>query len=541
MRVRPLPIAFVVILALLLVPHVLYTQQPYFMDEGPILLNVIEFLSERTVIPVHAKYPTLFSYLAAPFVALGVAFRWAFGEWNSIHDVVGWMLLVEPLGLALPARLLSLTLLGLSGGALFVFLRPRLGHCAGAFAFVLVLASPAFLQYGSYGLPDVAVFFFCVMSLLCVAAHVEDLKTDRSIRYLVLSSVFAGLAMSTKYNAASAIVPISACILFRYSSGQWGSARASLMTVASAGAFLGAFLVGSPGWILDFELFSSELLYEVRHATGGHLGFDGIPILGNIELLATEAPVIFIWGFAGFILSFWKGRPGLWWVSSIAVLASIGLSAISSKQSLHYLYPGFAGLLLLGSFVASELEQRNQRVAVIVVGMMALVLGGQNFGHAKRFLQPNTTELARQWMYDNVSEGSQVAPDWAYVPKVFSGDQIARVERVRDWASQRWHISMSKHMRSHYRPYEIVELEYSVDWLSNTDAEYLITSTSAYSRFFTNGTFTRTTPEPSNPLGREFSSRRAFYSSLFNSAIWYEVYSVHTDNGPRTTVFRKQS
>lgn len=527
-----LRLAFFFVFLILLTPHVLYLFQPFFMDERPILANVNNFFFKATLVPIHAKYPTFYSYLAALPVTLGEVIHHVFGNFDSIRDTVHYFSRVEPLHLIFPARLLSLLFLIVGGAVSVRYCWKRFGAFAGAVVFAILIASPAFLRHGSYGLPDTAVFFFSALSLIFTLQFLDTFEDKQTNRYLLLASVFSGLAISTKYNALSTVVPIGFSIIYLYFNKKIRLTKAFSLIMIAAVTCIASFLVGSPGWLMAPELFYSEFMFEVLHAKRGHLGASGVPVLGNIELLIKNAPVVIGSALLGFL--YWmKHRDRTGWIALIAIISAIALASTSAKQSLHYMYPAFPSFLIFSAMFWRAFEYCKRSVAV-TAGFLALVLPAYGaFTTSIGYLQKNTTKLTQRWMYKNIQEGSKVSRDWAYVPKVYSHDDIVEMRKLKP-------NKISNHIEENNKVYKVIPFKPNSDWLGKSKAEYFVTSASCYNRFFKFGMFTKIEPKPDTELFKNFSTRREFYVSLFSSNDWEEVFSADTGNGPLTRVFRRR-
>jgi hypothetical protein len=440
----------------------------------------------------------------------------------------------DPRFLIMPARVVSLVLLIGTGVVLARFCWSRYGAFASFFVFTLLMISPAFFEYGSYGLPDISVMFFSVVSLVFTAKYLEaNEKSGLINKHLILAAVFSGLAISTKYSALSTVVPIGFSIFYLYFMQRVELKRAILLVALAAGACILAFLLGSPGWVLKPQVFMSGLEAEINHVKRGHVGYSGVPILGNLELLIVAAPVITASSILGFLL--WvKNRDSVGWVALVAVVSAVALAAGSTKQSLHYMYPAFAGLLIFSSVLGKQFGQLN-RVVVSVVVVLAIFIPFINVSkESLNYLNDNTTLLATKWMYDNIPENSKVARGWAYVPKVYTQKKLEQLQR-------REPSIISEKLMTMYKAYDVKKFKARKKWLEETDAEFIVTSESVYKRFFDFGMFTRTYPSKDLPIYRDFQLRKEFYETLFNSAEWEEVFVVNTGNGPSTHVYQRRN
>src|SRR6478752_2227058 len=77
-----------------------------FNDEFPVVGNVLTFFRDRTIVPSHFAYPTLFSYLATLPTLAGACLEYALGVIPSVNDVGSPLELDWVIGV-LPARLTS--------------------------------------------------------------------------------------------------------------------------------------------------------------------------------------------------------------------------------------------------------------------------------------------------------------------------------------------------------------------------------------------------------------------------------------------------
>lgn len=519
--------------ALLIAPHALYALRDTFGDEHAIVANALSFLAKKTLIPASTSYPTLYSYLATPFVAVGAVVLAQVGHFGSVRDAVAvaisddrWFLVIGP-------RVLSIALLVAVAATCVLGLRRRFGALPAYFGGALILTSPALSTRATFALPDVLVLFCCFASFLCLLRYVSE---EAGVRPLYWASALAGLAFSAKYNGGAAALPVAYVLISDLVQRRSSLFEAVRRAGLCAGVFALAFLCGTPGWVLAPDVYWQGLAFELDHAERGHLGSAGIPVLGQFELLVKNEPVLLALGLAG--LLYYHGAPrdragGV----AIAVLVSGFLTAaLSRKQSIQYLFPFFPGMLyfaLLSLCQALEVRWKlGALAAVVAVGV------GVNYqkGIAAAFT-PSTTELARDWIYRNVPAESEIALETNYVPRLFSDAALARIEMDKLKGGPR----IAAYLRREHPLYRVRELVYDESWLQREGAEFVVTSSSAYQRFFTSGLFTGRPPSPGSATAAEFAQKRAFYDELFDSGRWTEVFQVEAANGPRTRIFARRT
>lgn len=193
-----------------------------------------------------------------------------------------------------------------SGAVEFRFLMRVWSAVAGTACVALLLAGPGrrfsalllavcFLHVrdSHFGVTDTTMVTLATASVL---ASVE-LRRTGSARVAMWAGVLAGLATSTKYNAALLAVPL---VIAAFSSG----GRTLDLLTAGGAAMVLSFLVGSPWALLDFATFQKDFLYEVRHLAAGQFVDVGDPWayhLGTTLRLGVGLPLL-VGGLLGWLL-----------------------------------------------------------------------------------------------------------------------------------------------------------------------------------------------------------------------------------------------
>ncbi|MBY8976377.1 glycosyltransferase family 39 protein [Rhodobacteraceae bacterium NNCM2] len=515
-----------------LIAHMLYLFQPYFLDETPILNNHFEMLNGK-FLPSHAKYPSFFSYVTFPGLAGQVYLHKLILGSEGIKEALDHLVYLDLESLVFPGRLTSLAFLVATSVVSFFTLK-RIDGTVGIICGLWLLATPALLSYGSYALPEMLVL---LLSTLCMAFLFRALDAStpgKALLSFLLATAWAGLAISSKYNALILLPPVAVTgVLLGVEEGRIRPIRILSLCILAITTCITAFLIGSPGWVFKFYFFLDELLFEVAHADVGHLGQFGVPYLGQFELLLRQMPVVFVFSVGGAIVWALRSRSRLGLVALSLMVSGLVVCAQSNKQSLHYLFPIIPGMLFFSAYALGDLLARYRDVTKMAALTFTLLLASISLLESRVHLFPNTTAMTAEWLAENVSSSEVIALDWAYVPGFRSGDEFDALEaRGTDPA-------VLAVLRDAQPTMLIERHEQAPEYLANPAPDFIVVSEAAFARFFEFGVFTGLRPPAGGPLSARFENARAFYDQLFNGDDWKLAFEADTGNGPRTLVFAR--
>src|SRR3989344_3466193 len=170
-------------------------------------------------------------------------------------------------------------------------------------AALLVTLTPGLIQQAHFATPESALTFFLFGSLLFI---IKFLKQSR-ILFLVLASVFLGLALGVKVSSVVFLLPILAGTIVKFFRKPF---HLILFIIASFAITIATFAIVAPYVFLDFPAFRSNLEYEGGLAIGDIPVFytrqfiDTIPVFFQIEKIFPYAlgPALLIVGIAGFFM-----------------------------------------------------------------------------------------------------------------------------------------------------------------------------------------------------------------------------------------------
>ncbi|MCX6552108.1 MAG: glycosyltransferase family 39 protein, partial [Acidobacteria bacterium] len=164
---------------------------------------------------------------------------------------------------------------------LFRMTRRVAGSSAALVAAAFLAVAPLHVRDSHFAMTDVTMTLLVTSALwLIVEAACRLESADAAVegagwpglrRTMGLAGIAAGLAASTKYNAAAVIVPaalVQLCLarraVPRWRLGVW------MPGVLFAACFAAGFLVATPFAVLDADRFRTDLIFDVTHLSAGH-------------------------------------------------------------------------------------------------------------------------------------------------------------------------------------------------------------------------------------------------------------------------------
>jgi 4-amino-4-deoxy-L-arabinose transferase-like glycosyltransferase len=123
-----------------------------------------------------------------------------------------------------------------------------------------------------FAMTDVLMTLLVTMSLGFLLRAIDESDARRALRWFAAAAVAGGLATSTKYNAAAVAASMGAAqlLVFARSPGGMRESRAWLPSIVYGILFVGAFLLATPYAVLDHQAFTTDVLFDITHLSGGH-------------------------------------------------------------------------------------------------------------------------------------------------------------------------------------------------------------------------------------------------------------------------------
>ena len=512
------------------ISHIAVIAQTPFGDEFVVIQNVWHMVIERTIFPPHAIYPALYSYMIAPALGLVASAMVSLGIPGSFQDLSELMSL-RPLAVFWPARAVTLLCWGVTAWAVHRIARELTDSDEGALPALAGFASVVgTLRYSGYALPDVPQMMFLTLALMFALRLARGEDAPRNATW---AGLLTGLAIATKYQAVAVVIPVLVAAWL----GGAASERVGRVVRVTGMAALG-FVLGCPGWVFAPRHYWAGLSSVREHMAVGHIGQEGAPLLGQLELLARAdglLPALAVVAVIALIAGRRTRKDPALIVLMVAGAAILLTASPARKQSLQFifgLYPVMA--MLVAVWIGGLTKARARTISSLcAMGFAAMALVGAWWAYRAVAL-PDSTVVAREWINANVPEGAAMSVDWNYVPRLLDADELAYLRGGL----------RTDFMREAYaglRGYRIVPMGWTAATLDTTDAEWIVTSSGCYARFFEFGLFTMRPTAPGSPLREMFEGRRGYYAALLRgNPRWRLAYEVRTGRGPTVLVFTRR-
>lgn len=400
------------------------TALPYFHDEDEAhhFDRNLRMVQSGDFDPHYFHKPSLHFYLRIPAIALGFFNEVREERIKSIKDAItsdpfgvgGYAFSSSHPGLVKWARTVSILLSVLSVFLVFLITEYLFGLTAAAMASLLAAINPALVEYsGVVGVDTLMGFFALLTTWAAVVA-----TSEKSKKHLILSAVAAGLAISSKYNAAPAILlpPIIAAFTF-----------CEERTLSSLGLFViigASFLAGTPYLLSNLPLFLDHAGYEVWHyAVAGHEGHTAEPGLGQLLFFLSWLGHDAI-GWSGLIL----GAIGTLWVlfmhraKAHLVLASFPLAYLffMCAQKTNFtrnLVPFIPYLIIAAAYALTRVPhlfsfaKRNTAAGILAALTIIQPVTGGLDAALTAYRATDTRIAASKWITDHRESLGRIALD----------------------------------------------------------------------------------------------------------------------------------
>ena len=529
-----------------------YNSTEYFIAKHALSLG-----ARKTLEPLFFIYPTFYAYFMAT----------VYGLYYLVGSLIGWFsnpgdfalqFLLNPAPFYFLGRLINGMAIILSAMIIYQSSRFYLSAVRSFLIALLFLSSITVFEFTFWMVPD--AFLLLGTTLVCYFILKGSQRGISSLE-IIIASLVCGLTISTKYNAGFLAL---GWLVYLFFFSDKDSHRRYKSTLVGFSFLLPGFLLGSPYWLLAFSKFwvgFKMILSQSRYASGVETGF---PYGWELQNLVTGDWLlgIIIILFMVLLLK----RMNKVSIPFAAIVWPTFLYVGSwQKKGLDYLLIIFPVIISYLAVWLSEQDEMKKIKRWIIMGLWLAVLLNIPRLVYKNYLyqQPDTRQLASNWILQNYPSGSKICYDhYHYDLDLIDLDRFLSYgegskyldQMIRDRLLQKSaeiksirYISAQKKLDKlsvKDSLYSLVERDTfllqayrhphrSLEEIKAAGAELLILNSDSYLRFINHEP-----PSPGNPLMRDFIQRQKFYQQVLDSLTALKIFSPSKFNpGPTIRIY----
>ncbi len=272
----------------------------------------------------------------------------------------------------------------------FAWLR-RIAHPLGTwFGTAAIVFAPGLVIHSRFQTVDMLATLLLGLSLFYAAKpFLPEADPKQALRCFVLSGLFAGLSAGTKYTGILALAAIVAGALLLPRELRWKSMFGGVLTA------MVAFLIATPGALLNSSRFWTDFTYEMSHTASGHGSvFTSTPSgffyqAGN--LIETLGFVVFTMGLVGLVFLALERKSWVFGLLAFCLLQYV-LIGRAEVKFLRYCFPLVLPLAIGFGHLVGYAHTHLSTKWRLAVGLGALGLAGVGGGGIRQ------TITSTSWM-----------------------------------------------------------------------------------------------------------------------------------------------
>lgn len=397
--------------------------------DEPALLNItLKMFKSGDLNPHWFLYPSLYFYLLLAVVTAHV--RW--GTATGLYSDFNAMLITTDVYTTIPevfvwGRMLTIVLGSFTILAAYCVGQRVGGRAIGLLAALFLAIVPFHVQHSQVITTDVASGFWVLLAFGGALAIVRDGRW----RSYMAAGLLAGLAGSTKYNAAMIVLPIAVAHALH-----WRGAllRHAPRLALAALAAIGGFALGTPYAVLAPQEWFRDLLNQLTHyGAGAHGDYrERWPIAGYGDWLWNDGlrPTFSIAALLGLVRLWRKQRPvALLWLSFALPYLLVHL-----MQETHFMrnlvplivlsaLPVAAGALWIIEWAQRTLPRLAPLALPIVLLLMFVPPAAASLEWSRYKARTDSKVLADQWVRQ-LPRGQRIAVELN--PVAWAGDPLVQ-------------------------------------------------------------------------------------------------------------------
>lgn len=382
-------------------------------DEMTIAFQAMKF-GRGDLNPHSFNYPSLFKYIVFGEFGLYFVIGKLTHQFASQEDFLR-AFFDGAVDFRLMMRLWS-ALLGTLGVALL------LRSPGGIWSAILLAVACLHVRDSHFGVTDITMVTFATGAVLLA----DRMRGSGRVRDAVLAGLVAGLATSTKYNAAVLAIPLASAALLA------PSGRVKLLAV-TGGSMVFAFLLGTPYALLDFNTFLHDFRFELDHLAAGHHVDVGNAWVHHFRASLRNGlgePLLAA-GIFGILLSFgWDLRQAIVYFSfPIVYFALIGRGETAFYR---YILPVVPFLCIGAGMIGVRLRQAGWITALVYTVVLALPTAYASVNVVRLMAAGDTRNAMGHWIEANIDTDTTIVHAGAYTGAPMLQRNVANQTREFD-------------------------------------------------------------------------------------------------------------
>jgi hypothetical protein len=385
----------------------------YYPDEAVIVNHAVAF-GTGDLNPHYFIYPSLYMYVLFVIYSFIYVIGWLIGTFASTDDFIR-LFFNDATPFYLPGRLLA-ALSGVASVAMvYVVGRRSYNVTVGVVASSFLAFSVMHVEFSHYVKTHVPAG---LLVILCLNLAWSIYVGTNQWRHYLWAGVVAGLAASTVYHAGFVLISVIVAHVLKWRDSRDGSRPAlfDARIIGAVGASFVAFVLGTPFALLDWRTFVTELGSTATTYSGGGFWEQGTlyPLTSLGRTIGSPLGLVTILGLGYACLRF---RPVDIILASQPLFLAGFLMLFPTKEA-HHMLIAMPALTVLGASLLVDLigwciRHPLVQPAAIAVATASLVIAPatQSLASSLRMSQPDTRDVAKKWIEENIPPGSRIVMD----------------------------------------------------------------------------------------------------------------------------------
>ena len=374
-------------------------------DEQTIAFQAMKF-GRGDLNPHSFNYPSLFKYLTFALFGGDFAIGRVLGRFTGQEDFLRSFFAAD---IEFRRRMRALSaVMGTVGVAL---LARAPGRLWGSF---FLAVSFLHVRDSHFGVTDITMVTLTTGAVLLAV----ELQRRGALRMAVGAGLVAGLATSTKYNAALLAIPLVAAAWGAQGGGGlvWSGRARGKLAAAALTAMIGGFLIGTPYALLDSGQFLTDFRYEMGHLAEGHYVDVGRGWMHHATATLPDAVgwPVYVLGAGAILMSFFANFRLALVLFSFPLVYYVAIGR-GHTAFYRYMLPVVPFVCIGAGAFFDAVNLRFGRVGAVI---MALLVASPSIWRSveadRLFVAGDTRQAMGQWIEENVPTNEVIVHAGAY-------------------------------------------------------------------------------------------------------------------------------